>query len=188
MSRLVTKTKRWRRDSLDHALQFDAGFMRRLARHEVVETRLEPRGVGFQRGVGQALASSADATGAPKQMAQVGREDIVAGVDGVLHVADEMGEADLMFLVGQAHLPAIAVGHPEIRPEIAEEILDHRLGPRGLGEEDGAVVVMEHPQPPVFLADPQARSRRTAGRFRTAAGADRAASARQRRRARRRAC
>jgi hypothetical protein len=39
---------------------------------------------------------------------------VVAGVDGVLHVADEMGEADL--IVRPAHLPAVAVGDPEIGP------------------------------------------------------------------------
>jgi hypothetical protein len=50
-------------------------------------------------------------------MAQFGREHGVAGVDDVLHIADEMGEADLISLAGLAHLPAIAIRHPEVRPE-----------------------------------------------------------------------
>src|SRR5208283_3877182 len=82
-------------------------------------------------------------------------ENIVSTVDGVLHVADEMGEADLIFLVRPTQLAAIAIGHPVVRPKIAEEILDHLLGPRRLGDKDGAVAVMKHPQPPVAFADPQ---------------------------------
>jgi hypothetical protein len=73
--------------SFDHALEFDAGFVRRRARHELVETGVEPTGVGLQRRVGQSLSSSADPAGAPQQMAQAGGENIVAGVDRILHIA-----------------------------------------------------------------------------------------------------
>lgn len=61
----------------------------------------------------------------------------------------------MIFLVRPTQLAAIAIGHPVVRPKIAEEILDHLLGPRRLGDKDGAVAVMKHPQPPVAFADPQ---------------------------------
>jgi hypothetical protein len=35
-------------------------------------------------------------------MTQIGRENIVSRVDGVLHVANEMSKADLIFLVRRA--------------------------------------------------------------------------------------
>ena len=67
-----------------------------------------------------------------------------------------MSEADLIVDRRPAHLPAVAVGDPEIGPEVAKEILNHFLGAQGRGDEKGAVVVVEDPQPPVSLADPQA--------------------------------
>ena len=76
-------------------------------------------------------------------MPKLGREDVVAGVDGILHVADEMGEADLIVHGCPAHLPAIAVRHPEIGPEVTKEIRHHFLGAGGCGDEKGAVVMME---------------------------------------------
>ena len=57
---------------------------------------------------------------------------------------------------GPAHLAAIAVGDPVIRAVTAKEGFHHRLGAVLVGDEDGAVGVMEHPQPPVRLADPEA--------------------------------
>lgn len=92
--------------SLDHGLQFEAGLVRRLARHEFIEARVEPRGVGLQRRVGESFPSLADPAGANRQMAQVGR------VDRILHVANEMGETDLMILLRKAHLPDIRADRP----------------------------------------------------------------------------
>ena len=50
-SRLVMNTMRYRLVLLDHASQFDAGRVRRLARHEFIELRIELRGIGLQRRV-----------------------------------------------------------------------------------------------------------------------------------------
>ena len=107
-------------------------------------------------------------------MPQAGREKVVTTVDGVLHVADEMGEADLVLLAGPAHLAAIAIRNPVIWSKVPEELGDDALGPRRLGEENGAVLVVEHPQPPVALADAQAGSVRLQGGPRQQFGADRA--------------
>src|SRR5471032_2054609 len=96
-------------DFLDHALQFDAGRMRRSAAHEVVEAALQAGRVSSQCRIGEPFSSSSDPAGAPEQMAQTGRKDAVARVDGVLHVADEMGEADLVLLRRPSQLGAVAV-------------------------------------------------------------------------------
>ena len=106
-------------------------------------------------------------------MPQGKREHLVAAVDGVLHVADEMGEADLVLLAGPAHLAAIAIRNPVIGPKVAEELGDDALGPRRLGEEDGAVLMVEHPQPPIALADAQPGFVRLQGGPRQQFGADR---------------
>jgi len=66
-------------DFLDDALEFDAGFMRWLERHQFVEAGVEPCGVGFQRRVGEPGSSLTDAASAAEQMAQFGRKYIVAG-------------------------------------------------------------------------------------------------------------
>ena len=70
-------------DFLDHALQFDASRMRRREAHDVVEAGLQARGVGFQRRIGEPVAST-DPAGAAQEMAQSGREAALALVDGVL--------------------------------------------------------------------------------------------------------
>src|ERR1019366_2102626 len=128
---------------LDHALEFDTSFVDRCEAHEFVEAGVEPRGIGFQGRVSEPFAPPPDPAGAAQQMPKLRREDVVAGVNGVLHVADEMGEADLMVHSRPAHLPAIAVGDPEIWPEVAKEVLHHFLGAWGSGNEKGSVVMVE---------------------------------------------
>jgi hypothetical protein len=143
-------------DFFDDALQFDAGGMGWRAGHERVEAGLEARGIGLERGVGKFFASSPDPAGAAQQVAQAGGKQTVARFDGVLHVADKMGEADLMLRLGPSHLAAVAVGYPVIGPPFAQKRLRHAFAARGLGHKHGVVLVVEHPQPPVLLADPQA--------------------------------
>jgi hypothetical protein len=53
-----------------------------------------------------------------------------------------------MVFFGPSYLPGVAVGNPVVGAEIVEEISDDTLRPGGLGEEDGAVLVVEHPQIP----------------------------------------
>ncbi len=61
-----------------------------------------------------------------------------------------------MLLAGPARLGAEAVRGPEVGAVVPEEGLHHRLRATGVGDEDGAVAVVEHPQPPVGAADPHA--------------------------------
>ena len=119
--------------------------MRFCARQNPVEACVQPGLIGFQGRVPQMRPLLSDSAGASQQMAQIGRDDGVALIDGVLHIADQMGEADLMFLARKTHLPAIAVRNPLIGPDIAQELRNHGLGARRLGLEDRAVTVMEHP-------------------------------------------
>ncbi len=67
---------------------------------------------------------------------------------------DEMGEAELVVLGGKALLPAIAIGDPEVGPVISQELAQHALGPARIDDKHGAVLVMDHPEPKVALADP----------------------------------
>ena len=131
-------------------------------------------GVGPQGGVGERWAAAADGAGPLQQVLQAGREGDVAGVDGVLGVADEMGEADLMVAFGPAHLGAVAIGDPEVGTDVAEEVRDHVLAAAGADDEAAVVAVMEDPGPPVPLADPHAGLVRLQHAAGEQAGADQA--------------
>src|SRR5258708_1045716 len=50
------------------------------------------------------MAPARDFAGAAEKLAQARRECGVAGIDGILGIADEMGETDLMVLLGPIHL------------------------------------------------------------------------------------
>ena len=124
-------------DLLDDALELDAGRMRRRASHESVEASLKTCGINLQGGVGETFSPSSDSTGAAEQVTQFGREDAVARIDGILHITNEMGEADLILLFRPTELAAVAVGDPEIRAEIAEEGRNNAFAARGIDDEDG---------------------------------------------------
>ena len=49
------------------------------------------------------------------------REHGVAGIDRVLGIASQVGQANLMFAPGPSHLAAMAVGGPVIRAMFAEK-------------------------------------------------------------------
>jgi hypothetical protein len=139
-------------DLFDDRLELAPGAVGWDQAHEAVEAPVQIGLIGFQRGVGEIVASSADGAGALQQTLHAGREHDVAGVDGILNVADEVREADLMLALGPAHLAAVAVRDPVIGTKVAQKGLDHRFGAMFIGDEDGAVGMVEHPQPPVGLA------------------------------------
>jgi hypothetical protein len=82
--------------ALDDLLELAAGWMGRCEAHQAVELGVELVGIAAQCGVGELRAPFADGAGALEQFAQAGREGAVAGIDGVLGVANEVGEADLI--------------------------------------------------------------------------------------------
>src|SRR5918997_2245673 len=125
--------------ALDDALQLQARFVARLELEELVEGSLEPGVVGGQGGVGERRTTVADAYGALQQMLQAGGEGGVAGIDRVLDVTQQMGEADLMVPSGPAPLSAEAVGDSDRRAGLAEEIAHHPPSPRRADDETGAV-------------------------------------------------
>ena len=112
--------------------------------------------VGSQRRVRETVAATADAAGLLEQFAQARREGGVASFDGVLGVADEMGESNLLVDFGPHHLGRKPFGDPEVRPDIAEEFHDHILAAARADDEAAVLIVMEHPGPPGPLADPHA--------------------------------
>src|ERR1700674_3789379 len=130
--------------------------MARRDAQQSVETGVELVSIGPQRGIGELRSPSGDGAGALEQLAQAGREGGVAGLDSVLGIADEMGEADLMVLLGPIHLGGEAVGNPEVRAVLAQELFDHGPAAVGVDDEAGVLAVMEHPGPPGPLADPHA--------------------------------
>jgi hypothetical protein len=60
--------------------------------HQAVERGVERVGIAAQCGVGELRATTGDGGGALEQLAHAGREGAIAGVDGVLGLADEVGE------------------------------------------------------------------------------------------------
>ena len=81
--------------SLDHLLQLAAGAVGRRGAEQDIELGVELVAIDAQGGVGKRRVPAADRAGLLQQRAQAGREGGVAGVDGILGVADQMGEADL---------------------------------------------------------------------------------------------
>src|SRR5580765_4933882 len=86
------------------------------------------------------MATPSDFAGAAQELAQARRECGVAGIDGVLSIADEMSEADLMILLGPIHLGREPVGNPEIGTVFAQELLDHSPAAVGMDDEAGVQV------------------------------------------------
>src|SRR5208283_3062233 len=132
-------------DLLDDFLKLAAGFVGRDQAHQAVEASVQIGLVDFEGAVGQSVASAPNGAGAFEQALHARGEHRVAGVDGVLDVADEMRQTDLMLALGPAHLAAVAVRYPEIGTPFAQETLDDRLGAMFVGDKDGAVAMMEHP-------------------------------------------
>src|SRR6478672_758223 len=108
--------------ALDDALELQPWLGVRHDLEQAIERALEPGVVGGQGGVGQGRPAAADAYGALQQMLHAGGEGSIAGIDRVLDVAQQMGKADLMVPSGPAHLGAEAVGDPDRRADIAEEL------------------------------------------------------------------
>src|SRR5258706_3965537 len=125
------------------------------------------------------MAPPRDFAGATEKLAQARRECGVAGIDGVLCIADEMGETDLMVLLGPIHLGGEPVGNPEVRAVLAQELFDHGPAAVGMNDEAGVLRVMAYPCTPSPLADPHASLVRLLDLASEQAGADQARSLRE---------
>ncbi len=121
------------------------------------DERIEPAfGAGVVVRKGRCLervSSPPDAERPAQQLAEPRREDGIAAVDGVLDVAQEMGEADLM-ACGQILLAGVALGDPDRRAMVAEHVLGDRFRParRDLVQNGGGRD--EHPVPVGGAIDP----------------------------------
>src|SRR4051812_5975256 len=82
--------------ALDDALQLQAGLAVRHDLEQLVKRALESGVVGGQGGIGERRTTMADAHSPLQQMLQAGGEGGIAGIDRVLDVAQQMGEADLI--------------------------------------------------------------------------------------------
>ncbi len=79
-------------------LELDAGNRRRPDGKQPIEAAVEIAPIGQKRRVGELSSSSADGAGAFEKSFETGREHVVAGIDRILGIAQEMGEAELMRL------------------------------------------------------------------------------------------
>ena len=138
-----------RADCLEGLLQLAAGFVGGRQAQQTVEPSIEIGVVGFERAVGEPVAPTSDRAGALQQPLQPRSERRIALVDGPLRVADEVGEAKLLFLPGPAGLAAQAIGNPIVGPPFAQKAFHDRFGAVRVDDEDGGVAIVEHPQPPV---------------------------------------
>ncbi len=83
------------------------------------------------------------------------REDFIVALDGVLTVAQLVGETDLPGLT-MAALAAVEIGDPDRRLVFAHDRPDYRLGPVVADHVDREIVVLEHPFLGVLAFDPRA--------------------------------
>jgi len=102
----------------DATTQLLGGLCASPPRQHAVEPAVQIGSTLRQRGVEQAVASPPDGDRAQQQPFERHREGIVAAVDRVLRVAQQMREADLPD-VGMAALAAQAVGDPARGNELA---------------------------------------------------------------------
>ena len=82
----------------DGGMQMDAFAVGRRQREQPVEFALQVACVSRDRGVRNCRTLAADGAGPLQKRFETGREHAVAGIDGVLGVADQMREAELMRL------------------------------------------------------------------------------------------
>jgi hypothetical protein len=87
--------------------------MGRNAAEQRIEFGVELVAIGSQGGVGERRTAAPDCAGSLQQRAETRSKSNIAGVDGILGVADEMGETDLVVTPGPAQLRAEAIGDPE---------------------------------------------------------------------------
>ncbi len=87
-----------------------------------IEIGIELARVAAQRAVGKIRSTSPDGTSMLEKLTKQGREDGVAGIDCVLGIADQMGEAELMITLGPALLGTEPIGDPVVRTIVAEEL------------------------------------------------------------------
>jgi hypothetical protein len=107
-----------------------------------------------QRGVLERVAAAAERHGALEQALEAGREDRAALVDGVLGVAQRMGQTELV-LPAMAGLRGIAVADPDLGHRAPERLDDHCRGP-AVGDDviDGGAR-QQDPLPPRLAAHPR---------------------------------
>src|ERR1700760_2299046 len=99
----------------------------------------------------QALAVAPDADGAGPQREHPPPQHVVAAVERILGIAEDVSETSLV-LFTPAGLRAQPVRDPDARPHAAEEARDNVLVAPGFDDEESSFGVRNHPQPPMGLA------------------------------------
>src|SRR5215470_6442140 len=118
-----------------------------------VEPPVEVGTVLGEGGVPELGATAADGNGALQQLGEARSKSGVTAVDGVLGVAQQMGQTELAF-VAMPGLCCVSIGHPYIGLGGAEKIGQHcRAAAVGDQVVDGGGG-QQHPLPPVFPGDP----------------------------------
>jgi hypothetical protein len=108
------------------------------------------------RGVGEIGPAAADRTRVLEQRLEAGREDRIAVVDGILRIADQMREAELM-LLGMLALRRQPVRQPQLRLYAGKKRRRHALAAGGGDDEGGGCRTAERPLPPGLALHARAR-------------------------------
>src|ERR1700758_3528198 len=122
-----------------------------------VPSDLSMRGNG---GVGEIGPAAADRTSVLEQRLEVGREDRIAVVDGILRITDQMREAELV-LLGVPQLRGQPVRQPHLGLHATEKVCRHALAARRCDHMIDSGGAAERPLPPGLTL--HARTRLVAG-------------------------
>src|SRR5437899_3085831 len=117
----------------DTAGELSAGLGGGADGEQPVEPAVEVGAVLDEGGVLQLRAPLADGDGAAQELMEARCETGVAGIDGVLGIAQQVGKTKLAF-VPMPGLCGITVGNPHIGFGLAEEIAEHH-GAAAVGDQ-----------------------------------------------------
>lgn len=150
---VAEKDKELAAPRLDLALQFAASRMGSGDTEQSIQAALGLGGVSGERAVLQLRSSLADTDGPAQVITEFRRHHAVAAVDGVLNVAQDVGQADLVHLP-QLLLAGVAVGAPHLGSMIPQNVGGHRPSPAGGDGVQHSLIGLEHPLPVGHAVNP----------------------------------
>ena len=116
------------------------------AKH-AVDTPLEITPVLIQRGGRQGVTALVNGKRPQQHRLHARGKHGIPGLEGKLTIPQLMGQTDLPVLGRVVLLGTVEIGHPDRRPMVAQDFLDHPVAPAGANDMDTDLGVLKDPFP-----------------------------------------